>query len=81
MWQLLPQLKLIEELLRLSLCKIWLQSHAMVDMVYRIECRLEEGVRERDARQVLWMHPQNESPTKGRNMIITRHAVIELMNE
>lgn len=50
-------------------------------MVGRIECRLEEGVRERDARQVLWMHPQNESPTKGRNIIITRHAVIELMKE
>lgn len=33
MWQLLPQLRLIEELLSLSLCKIWLQSHAMVDMV------------------------------------------------
>lgn len=58
------QLRLIEEFLRHSLRQIWFQSHAMVNMVGRIECRLEEGVRERDARQVLWVQSQNERPLR-----------------
>lgn len=36
----------------------------MVNIVGRIECRLEGGVRERDARQVLWVQPQNERPLR-----------------